>query len=76
MKIYAEFTYKDGDEIIRRSVFFEENEKWLAYAQFNKIVNHIIDNYELLKGSAPVIVNEENEAALKERAEVFPSGNV
>jgi hypothetical protein len=72
LKIYAEFTYKDGDDIIRRPVFFEEHEKWLAYAQFNKMVNHIIDNYELLKGSAPVIVNEVNEAALKERAEVFP----
>jgi len=71
MKIYAEFTYKDGDEIIRRPVFFEEHEKWLAYAQFNKMVNHIIDNYELLKGSAPVIVNKENEALLRERAEFF-----
>ena len=71
MKIYAEFTYKDGDEIFRRPVFFEEHEKWLAYAQFNKMVNHIIDNYELLDGTRPEIVTEKNEERFQKRSKSF-----
>jgi hypothetical protein len=71
MKVFAEFIYSDGISTIYKPVFIERDEKWEAYQEFNRLVNHYIANYDLIDGSRMVIVDEQNEAYLLERAEAF-----